>query len=162
MSDGILSRKWFKWTAAIAIVVALLVISLVVWNAWGKPKVNDEAKRKAQELFDLAREAGLLEQVKDEPAFVEDLAQVFGADGGYGVKGAEGALARAYLVYNLAETGEITQRSIIADPKSLEFQLLVMKVYRPDAYQDKILPYIRDLKFEGEFPAWLQEDLQTL
>jgi predicted negative regulator of RcsB-dependent stress response len=162
MSGDIMRKRWFKWAVAVVIIVALMVVSVVVWDAWGKPEVNKEAENKAQELFDLAQDAGMLQQVDDEAAFVEDMTQVYGDNGGYGVELAESALAKAYLVINLAETGEVTQRSIIANPKFLEFQLLVMKVYRPDAYRDKILPYIKGLKFEGELPAWLQKDLQSL
>ncbi|MEW6554068.1 MAG: hypothetical protein AB1384_07265 [Actinomycetota bacterium] len=162
MSGSIMKKKWFKWTVSVIVILSMLGLSVGVWYWIGKPKVNEEAQDKAQELFDLAREAGLLQEVEDEAAFVDDLAQVFGDDGGYAVEVVEGNLAEAVLSYDQARTGEVTQRPIIAEPEWIEFQLLVIKVYNPELYVDKVLPYIRDMDFQGELPAWLQEDLETL
>jgi hypothetical protein len=160
MSNGIMHSAWFKRTLAVIVIVSMLGISIGVWYWSGKPEVDEVAVQKAQELFDLARDAGLLQEVEDEAAFVDDLAQVYGSDGGYGVEVAESSLAEAVLTYDLARTGEVAQRPIIADPKFIEFQLLVMKVYRPELYRDKVLPYIKGLKLEGEIPAWLKADLE--
>jgi hypothetical protein len=162
MSGSIMEKKWLRWTVSIVVILSMLGLSVGIWYWIGKPEVNDEAEEKAQELFDLAREAGLLQQVEDEAAFVEDLAQVFGDDGGYAVEVVEGNLAEAASTYDQARTGEVTQRPIIAEPKFIEFQLLVIKVYRPELYEDKVLPYIRDMEFEGDLPTWLQEDLAQL
>jgi hypothetical protein len=162
MSGSIMEKKWLRWTVSIVVILSMLGLSVGIWYWTGKPDVNEEAEEKAQELFDLARDAGLLQQVEDEAAFVDDLAQVFGDDGGYAVEIVEGNLAEATLTYDQARTGEVTQRPIIAEPGFIEFQLLVIKVYRPDLYVDKVLPYIRDMDFEGELPAWLQEDLETM
>ncbi len=162
MSGSIMEKKWLRWTVTIIVMLSMFGLSVGIWYWIGKPTVNDEAEERAQELFDLAREAGLLQQVEDEAAFVEDLAQVFGDDGGYAVEVVEGNLAETAVTYDQARTGEVTQRPIIAEPRFIEFQLLVIKVYRPELYVDKVLPYIRNMDFEGELPAWLQEDLETM
>ena len=161
MSKGIMRSAWPRWTLAIVVIVSMLGLSVGIWYWSGKPEVDEEAEQRAQELFDLARGAGMLQQVEDEAAFVNDMAQIYGNDGGYGVELARGTLAEAALTYDLARTGEVTSRPIIAEPRFIEFQLLVMKVYSPDVYRDKILPFIRDMKLEGELPAWLQEDLNS-
>ncbi|OFW56541.1 MAG: hypothetical protein A2V52_07500 [Actinobacteria bacterium RBG_19FT_COMBO_54_7] len=156
MSVMNIKNKWFRWSIAAVIILALLVLSIVVWNAIGKPKVDASAELKAKQLYDLATSAGL-----DVPS-VETLVNIYGNDGGYGVEVAEGTLAKAVLTYNLARTGEVTQRPIIADPKFLQFQLLVIKVYRPTLYRDTVLPYIKGLNFDQELPAWLQADLADI
>ncbi|RJP34780.1 MAG: hypothetical protein C4536_02260 [Actinobacteria bacterium] len=161
MSGGIIHAKWFRWTLAAVIVLALMALSAVVWNAWGKPEVNTEAIRKAQKLYDLAVEYGM-DVPEDEAKTVDLWAEIYGSDGGYGVEVAEGSLRSAALYFEFSQTGVVNQRPHIIDPDFLEFQVLVLKVYRPDLYEE-VLRYVgsRDY-YENKLPQWMLDDYNAL
>ena len=155
MSEGIMGKRWFKWTLAVVIIVAVLVLAAVVWHLWGKPDVNSESRLKAEELYNMAVAEGL-----NVPP-VDTLERIYGTDGGYGIEIADSSLREASLLYTNAGTGEIVKRPSIAEARLIEFQLMVLKVYRPALYWDKVLPYIKTLKFrdESKVPEWLRKDL---
>jgi hypothetical protein len=122
----------------VAIVLILAGLAIVVWH---KPIVNARAHKKAQELHDLVTAAGL------NPPSVETLANIYGADGGATADTASGDIARALLALNIGRTGEVNQRSILIDPRLLEFEWLVLKVYRPDVAA-KYQKFVKSLKLE--------------
>lgn len=164
MSGGITSKPWIRWTLVVIVVASLLALTVLPWYLWGKPEVEDTAQQKAQDVFDLARQSDLLLNVTDEAAFVDNLAQVYGEDGGYAVRVAESDLREAALLYTNVNTGEVLQRPTIAQAKYILYSLIVMKIYRPDLYEEKILPFIKNLKIQDDskFPDWLKDDLAQL
>jgi hypothetical protein len=158
MSGGITSKPWLRWTLVVIVVASLLALTVLPWYMWGKPETNSESRQKAQELYDLATQSGM-----NVPS-VDTLEQIYGTDGGYAAETAEGYLRESALLYTNVNTGEVLQRPTIAQAKYLGYSLLVMKVYRPDFYWDKALPFISDLKVqhEDEYPTWLKDDLAQL
>lgn len=119
--------RWFYWVVAIAIVLLLGGLLYLVWN---RPVKSAVARKKAQQLYDLAKAEGFT--MMSEKQTVESFERLFGADGGPVAKTAGGSLPRAMLAYNLNRTGEVNQRPGIIDERLLEFEYLVLQVYRPD------------------------------
>ncbi len=161
MSEGIMRSAWFKWTMVIIIIVGMMGLSVGVWYWSGKPKVNAEAKSKAQELYDLSKQYGITVPA-DEAKTVDTFAEIYGGDGGYGVDIARSNLRAASLYFEFGQTGVVNQRPNIVDPKFLEFQVLVLKVYRPDLY-DNVLRYVGSREYyEKELPQWIVDDYNAL
>lgn len=126
---GYAKAEWFKWTAGIVVVAVVCLLGVLVWQ---QPKVNAEAEKKAQELYDLAVEQGY--KLPPEEKSVEAFKLMFGADGGAVASTADSNIAQAQLADNLdASTGEINQRSGPIDKRILKFESLVLEVYRPEA-----------------------------
>jgi len=161
MNGGILHAAWFRWTLAIVIILALMALSLVVWNEWGKPKVSTEAIRKAQKLYDLAQQYGM-HIPEDEAKTVDTWAEIYGEEGGYSIRVAESSLRAAALFFEFGQTGVVNQRPGIVDPDFLEFQVLLLKVYRPDLYED-VLRYVGSREYyENKLPQWMLDDYNAL
>lgn len=126
---GFMSTAWFKWTAAIAIIAIVSVLGMVVWQ---EPKQNAEAEKMAQQLYDLAVEEGF--KFPSEDKTVDAFKMMFGDDGGAAADTADSDIAQAQLADSVdTSTGEINQRPGPIDVRILEFESLVLEVYRPDA-----------------------------
>lgn len=158
MSEGIMGKPWLRWTLVVIVVVSLLALTVVPWYLWGKPETNSESRQRAQELYGLATESGM-----NVPP-VDTLEQIYGTDGGYGVQVAESYLRESVLLHTDASTGEIVHRPSLAQARYIGYSLLVLRVYNPELYWDKVLPFIKGLKVEdeSEYPAWLKDDLAQL
>lgn len=161
MSDGIMRSTRFKWTVAIVLIVCLMGLSVGVWYWSGKPEVSTEAKSKAQELYDLAEQYGIPVPA-DEARTVDTFAEIYGENGGYGVELARSNLRAAVLYHEFGQTGMVNQRPNIVNPEFLAFQVLVLKVYRPDIYDD-VLRYVGSRKYyENKLPQWMLDDYNAL
>ncbi|MHB8895958.1 MAG: hypothetical protein ACYC99_12400 [Candidatus Geothermincolia bacterium] len=116
------NKTWFRWVAAIVLILALMAVSVIIWR---RPIVNAISRKKAQELHDLATAKGF------KVPSVETLANIYGTDGGATAATADSDIARALLAMNINRSGEVNQRSSIIDRRLLEFEYLVLTVYRP-------------------------------
>ncbi|MFH1150770.1 MAG: hypothetical protein V1748_09900 [Actinomycetota bacterium] len=129
---------WFRWVIAIVIIALLCGLAAVIWK---RPLRNARARQKAQELHDRAEALGF-----PVPS-VETLAGLYGVDGGATAETANSDISRAMLAYNIGRSGEVNQRPNIIDPRLLEFEWLVLQVYRPEEAA-KYKDFIDSLKLE--------------
>lgn len=142
MSEPLTSKLWFKWVIAVLIIGILGAIATVVWK---RQEVNAEALQKAQALHDRAEALGF-----NVPS-VKTLARLLGTDGGPLCETADGHLNQALLAYNMGRTGEVNQRSVITDPRLLEFERLVLEVYCPEKV-DEFNDFVNGLKLDKTLP----------
>ena len=133
-------RTWFKWVVAIVVLAALMGLAVLVWR---KPRVNASAQKKAQELYDKAKAKGF--SMPPEKEAVDAFKNLYGTDGGATADTADSDIARALLALNVNRSGEVNQRPGIIDRRLLEFEWLVLQVYRPDEAA-KYKEYIDSLK----------------
>lgn len=126
---GIMHAEWFKWTAAIVIIAIVALAGAVIWR---EPKVNAEAEKKAQQLYELAIDEGF--SLPSEKDAVDGFKLLFGTDGGAAANTADSNIAQAQLADTVdPSTGEINQRPGPIDQRILQFESLVLEVYRPEA-----------------------------
>jgi hypothetical protein len=136
-------RTWFHWVVAIAVLAVLIGLSIVVWH---KPLVNATAQTKAQELYNKAKAQGF--RMPPEKETLEDFKNLYGTDGGATADTAESDISRALMSLNIDRSGEVNQRPGIIDRRLLEFEWLVLQVYRPDEAA-KYQKYVDSLKNEN-------------
>lgn len=133
-------RTWFKWVIGIVIIAVLAGLAVLVWH---KPLVNARARKKAQELYDKAKDKGF--SMLPEKDAVDAFKNLYGTDGGATADTADSDISRALLTLNVSRTGEVNQRPGIIDRRLLEFEWLVLQVYRPKEAA-KYKKYIDSLK----------------
>lgn len=129
---------WFGWVVAIVIIALLCGLAVLIWK---RPLRNARAREKAEELHDRAEALGF--PVPD----VKTLVSLYGVDGGATAETANSDIARAMLASSIGRSGEVNQRPNIIDPRLLEFEYLVLQVYRPEV-AEKYKDFIDSLKLE--------------
>jgi len=138
--NSLWSRTWFKWLVALVIIVIVAVIAVVIWD---KPLANARARKKAQELYDKAKARGF--ELPPEKDAVDGFVDLYGTDGGATADTAGSDISRALLALNVNRSGEVNQRPGGIDRDLLEFEWLVLQVYRPKEAA-KYGDFIRSLK----------------
>ena len=113
-----------------AVVLAVLGVIIVVMFMSASQTV--EAEEKAQELIQNLEDAGV--NVSMTP---DQLAKVFGDDGGAVCANPNDALSRAVLFDRIANgAGGPGIRPVITDERFLQGQVLIMEVYCPDEVEE--------------------------
>ena len=107
-----------------AVLAVLLVIMLVSYNY---NKSSQEALAKAQQLTATLGQAGL-----PTPRNPEEVAKVFGTDGGSVCASVQDGVALGIAKFNLSVGGEFYRRAVIADRRVAAGILAVVKTYCPD------------------------------
>ena len=132
-------RTWTYWVAG-GFLVLLVVITLFTFGAANS---NRQAKDKADQFIAALDKAGAATPSQDQ------VVRVLGEDGGAVCADPGAALSKATLqgmLYNGA--AEVGMRPVIADNKALAGQLLVVKIYCPDALP-KVQDFVDKLKTDS-------------
>ena len=121
------------YTVAVVVLVALAVIALFTFKAG---KSNEQAQAKADQLIAELTARGATAPSKDM------IVGLFGDDGGAICADPNAALTKAALLSGLTNgAGGPGLRPVIAESRAVQAELLVIKVYCPDAlpaYQEFI------------------------
>lgn len=121
------------WGAA-AVVIILLVVGLVSWNA---EKSTTAARAKSQELSQRLRAAGLFVPVDERT-----ITRTLGTDGGAVCANPASALGKATLDDMITNGASfVGRRPVIIDRRALLGELLILQTYCPEklaAYRDKL------------------------
>ncbi|MEW1953089.1 hypothetical protein [Terrabacter sp. NPDC080008] len=123
-----------------AVVLVLVVVSLIAFRSG---KTSREAEQKANQLVGELQAAGA--QAPSQEAIV----RLLGNDGGAVCADPNGALSRATLLAQLANgaTGP-GGRAVIANSRVVQGELLIIKVYCPEALND-FKDFVDSLKLES-------------
>lgn len=113
-----------------AVVLAVLGVIIIVMFMSARQTV--EAEEKAEELIQNLEDAGV-----DVSMTPDQLAKVFGDDGGAVCANPNDALSRAILFDRIANgAGGPGMRPIITDERFLQGQVLIMEVYCPEEVEE--------------------------
>lgn len=120
-------RTWIYW-AALGLLVVMAVIALLTFSA---ARSTATARDKADELIAALEAAGARAPSQDQ------VVRVLGDDGGAICEDPGDALRRATL-HGMLTNGATGpgQRPVIADERTVLFQLLVVSIYCPDELED--------------------------
>ena len=120
-------RTWIYWVS-LGLLVVMVVIALITFSA---ARSTAKAQDKADELIAALAAVGARTPSQDQ------VVRVLGEDGGAICEDPGDALRRATL-HGMLTNGATGpgQRPIIADERTVEFQLLVVKIYCPDELDD--------------------------
>ncbi|MGK3952624.1 hypothetical protein ACLKM7_09905 [Microbacterium sp. I2] len=112
------------YTVVIIILIGLAVVALLMFRT---DRQNAAADEKATQLVQALETAGMLAPTTDQ------IARVYGDDGGTACADPNGALTRALVLGELSNgaTGP-GRRPVIVEDRILKSQLLVIGVYCPD------------------------------
>jgi type II secretory pathway pseudopilin PulG len=110
------------------ILVVLLIVMLITYNY---NKSNEEALAKAQQLITAFEEAGLR-----SPRDANEVARVFGTDGGAVCAAVRDGVALGIAKLNLSVGGAFYTRPIIADRRLATGLLIVVQTYCPEKIPD--------------------------
>jgi hypothetical protein len=120
-------RTWIYWVS-LGLLVVMVVIALITFSA---ARSTAKAQDKADELIAALAAVGARTPSQDQ------VVRVLGEDGGAICEDPGDALRRATLNGMLTNGASGPgQRPIIADQRTVEFQLLVVKIYCPDELDD--------------------------
>ena len=108
--------------------VVLVIVGVIAVLMFMSARQSAQAEDKANELIQNLEDAGV------EVAFTpEQIAKMFGEDGGAVCANPNDALSRAILFDRIANgAGGPGMRPIITDERYLQGQILIMEVYCPD------------------------------
>ncbi len=106
------------------ILAVLLVVMMVTWNY---NRTSPEAIAKAQQLITTFDKAGL-----PTPTSAEEVARVFGTDGGSVCASVASGVGLGIAKLNLSVGGAFYTRAVIADKRLATGLLLVVQTYCPD------------------------------
>lgn len=117
------------YIVTVVVLVALGVIAVIMFLS---ARQSVQAEEKAQELIQNLEDAGV------DVAFTpEQVAKMFGEDGGAVCANPNDALSRAILLDRIANgAGGPGIRPIITDERYLQGQILIMEVYCPDEVEE--------------------------
>jgi hypothetical protein len=122
-----------------AIVLLLALGGLAVFRS---AKSSADAEEKADQLIAALEAAGLPTPSKDQ------IVGVLGDDGGAICADPNSSLKRAILNSQLSNgAGGPGTRPVIADSRAVQGELLVIKIYCPDALED-FTKFVEDTKFD--------------
>jgi hypothetical protein len=105
----------------------LFVLLIVMLLTWTYNRSSDQATAKAQQLITAFGKAGL-----PTPASAENVAKVFGTDGGTVCASVQNGVGLGIAKLNLSVGGAFYTRAVIADKRLATGLLLVVQTYCPD------------------------------
>lgn len=120
-------RTWIYWVS-LGLLIVLVVVALLTFSA---ARSTAKAKEKADELIAALQVEGARTPSQDQ------VVRVLGEDGGAICEDPGEALRRATL-HGMLTNGAAGpgQRPVIADERTVRFQLLVVSIYCPDELDD--------------------------
>jgi hypothetical protein len=129
--------RWIYWVIG-AILVVLAIIGLFAYSG---EKKDQESQQKAAELIAKFRAAGL-PVPHDDDVIIHTL----GDDGGPVCDDPQGSLRKAVLFDQLTNGASfVGKRPIIADPRLVQGELLILETYCPDELEE-VRDDLEDLK----------------
>lgn len=130
-------HRWMYWVLG-AILIILAIIGLITYSG---EKKDQESQQKAAELIEKFRTAGF-PVPEDDDIIIKTL----GDDGGPVCDDPGGSLRKAVLFDQLANgASHVGRRPVIADPRIVQGQILIMETYCPDELEN-VRDDLEDLK----------------